>query len=362
MADSRRVTPPDRTAVGESIVAPAVAMRKGGSDGPAVAVVGCGAWGINHVRVWRDLGVLRVACDLDPARRETVRTRYPGVETSDDVDSVLDRPDIAAVVVATPASTHAALASKALDAGKDVLVEKPMALQAAEGERLVEHARRRERVLMVGHVLEYHPAVRKLWDLVRGGALGRVRYIYSHRLNLGHFRAEESALWNFAPHDIAIMLRILDAMPEELACYGGAYLNHDVADVTLTSLRFPGGVHAHIFVSWLHPFKEQRFVVVGDHQMAVFEDTRPWPEKLLLYPHRVDWPGGRLPVARRAESVPVELAPVEPLREECEHFLHCVRTRDRPLTDGQSGLNVLRVLERSQDSLHLGGAPRELVV
>ncbi len=330
--------------------------------GPAVAVVGCGVWGMNHVRVWHDLGFLRLACDLDPARLEVVRMQYPDVETSVDVDGVLDRPDIDAVVIATPPSTHAALAFKALDAGKDALVEKPMALRAAEGERLVERARRWERVLMVGHVLEYHPAVRRLCDLAHAEALGRVRYIYSHRLNLGRFRAEESALWNFAPHDIAIMLRILGVMPEALACYGGAYLNHGIADVTLTSLRFPHGVHAHIFVSWLHPFKEQRFVVVGERQMAVFDDTRPWVEKLLLYPHQVEWGVGPVPVARKAEGLPVDLEPVEPLRAECEHFVHCVRTRAIPLTDGESGLNVLHVLERSQDSLQLGGAPRELVV
>jgi len=154
------------------------------NTGPAVAVVGCGVWGMNHVRVWHDLGFLRLACDLDPARLEPVRTQYPGVETSVDVDGVLDRPDIDAVVIATPPSTHAALAFKALDAGKDALVEKPMALRAAEGERLVERARRWERVLMVGHVLEYHPAVRRLCDLAHAEALGRVRYIYSHRLNL----------------------------------------------------------------------------------------------------------------------------------------------------------------------------------
>jgi UDP-2-acetamido-3-amino-2,3-dideoxy-glucuronate N-acetyltransferase len=326
----------------------------------SLAVVGCGVWGMNHLRVWQDLGCLRVVCDMDPARLEAVRSRYSGVEICSHAHAVLGRPDVAAVVIATPAPTHAALALQALEAGKDVLIEKPMALTPAEGERLVETARRLNRVLMVGHVLEYHPAVRTLQELIGEGALGRIQYIYSNRLNLGRIRTEENALWSFAPHDAAITLRLLGAMPEEVSCHDGTYLNHGVADVTLTSLRFPGNVRAHIFVSWLHPFKEHRFIVVGDRQMAVFDDTRPWPEKLMLYPHRVDWLGGQLPVAHKAEAVPVPLKEVEPLWEECEHFLHCVVTRQQPLTNGESGLQVLRTLEAAQRSLERGSQPVRL--
>lgn len=332
-------------------------MRKGH---PNIAVVGCGVWGMNHLRVWRDLGCLRVVCDMDSARLEAVRSRYSGVEICSDARAVLGRPDVVAVVIATPAPTHAALVLQSLEAGKDVLVEKPMALTPAEGERLVEAARRLNRVFMVGHVLEYHPAVRALQELIREGALGRVQYIYSNRLNLGRIRTEENALWSFAPHDAAITLRLLGTMPEEVSCHDGTYLNHGVADVTLTSLRFPGNVRAHIFVSWLHPFKEHRFVVVGDRQMAVFDDTHPWSEKLMLYPHRVDWLGGQVPVAYKAEAVPVTLKEVEPLGEECEHFLHCVLTRQQPLTDGESGLQVLRILEAAQRSLDQGSRPVRL--
>jgi len=257
-------------------------------------------------------------------------------------------------VVATPAPTHLSVALQALEAGKDVLVEKPMAVTVAEGEQLLAAAQRLNRILMVGHVLEYHPAVQRLRELVNDGALGRIQYIYSHRLNLGRIRTEENVLWSFAPHDMALLLRLLGTMPEAITCHGEAYLNHEIADVTLTTLQFPKKVRAHIFVSWLHPFKEQRFVVVGDRQMAVFDDTCPWAEKLVLYPHRIDWVAGQMPIARSAEGVPVPLVEKEPLREECQHFLDCVVSRKQPLTDGEHGLNVLRLLDAAQRSLEQG--------
>jgi UDP-2-acetamido-3-amino-2,3-dideoxy-glucuronate N-acetyltransferase len=260
-----------------------------------------------------------------------------------------------AIVIATPSPTHAPLALQALAGGKDVLVEKPMALTVTEGEQLVDTARRWSRVLMVGHVLEYHPAIRRLQSLMSEGALGRVRYLYSNRLNLGRIRTEENVLWSFAPHDVAILLRLLGAMPQELNCHGGIYLRDGIPDVTLTNLRFASGVQAHIFVSWLHPFKEHRLVVVGDRHMAVFDDTRPWSEKLVLYPYRVDWLGGQGPTAQDDKAISVPLEEVEPLRAECEHFLHCVVTREQPLTHGACGLQVLRILESAQQSLEQGG-------
>jgi len=268
---------------------------------------------------------------------------------------VLSDEGIRAVVIATPAPTHANLALQAMRAGKDVLVEKPMALSVEEGERMVEEAERRGLILMVGHVLEYHPAVRRLRELVREGVLGRLEYIYSNRLNFGRFRREENALWSFAPHDVALILRLVGEMPEEVSAHGGAYLSERVADVTVSNFLFPSGVRAHIFVSWLHPYKEQRLVVIGDEAMAVFEDTLPWPEKLRLYRHKVEWREGRIPVAAKAEAEPIPVEEVEPLRAECEHFLQCVAERRKPLTDGESGLKVLRVLEACQESLDRGG-------
>ncbi|MFH2010981.1 MAG: Gfo/Idh/MocA family oxidoreductase [bacterium] len=324
----------------------------------SIALVGCGGWGKNHLRNWAALGVLRQVCDASAEQREFARSQVPGMDTTADFEDVLANPEVRGVVIATPAATHAELALRALDAGKDVFVEKPMALTSAEGRRVVERAEERRRILMVGHVLVYHAAVRALIGLVKDGSLGRIRYIYSNRLNLGKIRTEENSLWSFAPHDVALMLDLLGgAVPQNISCTGGTYLSQGVADVTLTTLTFPGGVRSHIFVSWLHPFKEQRFVVVCDQQMAVFDDTRPWTEKLALYPHRVDWLEGQMPVAHRAEANFVELEANEPLRAECEHFLHCMDRRETPLSDGHSALRVLQVLEAAQQSLDSGGAP-----
>lgn len=320
-----------------------------------VAIIGCGRWGLNHVRIWASLGCLKAVCDSDPRRLQEVRERFSHVDIYSSPEAVLERDDISGVVIATPAPTHASLTLQALQAGKDVLVEKPMALTLDEGRQMVHLAQSLGCILMVGHVLEYHPAVQRLRQLVAEGVLGRVQYIYSHRLNLGRIRTEENVLWSFAPHDIALILRLLETMPKEVACYGEAYLNDRVADVTLTILQFANHVQAHIFVSWLHPFKEHRFVVVGDRQMAVFDDTRPWPEKLALYPHRIDWIGGQIPIAQTAEKVPVPLEEKEPLLAECEHFLECIQTRQSPLTDGQSGLRVLQILEAAQQSLQKNG-------
>jgi UDP-2-acetamido-3-amino-2,3-dideoxy-glucuronate N-acetyltransferase len=323
----------------------------------SVAVVGAGAWGVNHTRVLDELGVLTAICDLDPLRLAALDVRHPGVRTTSSLRDILDDPGIGGVVLATPAPTHAALAAELLDAGKDVLVEKPMALTVQEAEHLRDHATRSGRILAVGHVLEFHPAVTRLRDLVASGHLGRIRYLYSNRLNFGTIRTEENVLWSFAPHDVAIMLRLLGREPESVACHGASYLNRGVADTTLTSIAFPGDVRAHIYVSWLHPFKEQRFVVVGERRMVVFDDTAPWPEKLVSYEHAVDWEEGRVPVARKVagEAIPIEEA--EPLRLQAEAFLHSMATGETPLVDAASGIAVLRVLNAAQRSLESGGAP-----
>ncbi|MGQ9876704.1 MAG: Gfo/Idh/MocA family oxidoreductase, partial [Chloroflexus sp.] len=296
-------------------------------------------------------------CDINHQALNEAQKQYPDVMISDDPRQVFKTRELNAVFIATPAATHYELALQALKSGKDTFVEKPLALKVVEGEELVREAQSRGLILMVGHVLEYHPAIRKLKELIDKGELGKVRYIYSNRLNFGIIRTEENVLWSFAPHDIAVMIRLLGAMPGEVACVGGAYLNHEVSDVTLTSLTFPGGIKAHIFVNWLHPFKEQRFVVTGDHKMAVFDDTQPWSSKLVLYPHQVDWIGGTVPVAHKAEGITVPLEEAEPLRLECEHFLKCVEKREQPLTDGESALRVLKILEDAEKSLKEGGRP-----
>jgi UDP-2-acetamido-3-amino-2,3-dideoxy-glucuronate N-acetyltransferase len=234
-------------------------------------------------------------------------------------------------------------------AGKDVFVEKPLSLSIAEAEKLNDLAADQHRILMVGHLLWYHPAVVKLKKLVEDGDLGRIEYIYSNRLNLGKIRREENILWSFAPHDISVILGLVGEMPDAINAQGGNYLHDQIADVTVSLLSFPSGVKAHIFVSWLHPFKEQKLIVVGDGQMAVFDDLET-ENKLVLYPHAITWKN-HLPIPAKAKAVPVPVKSVEPLREECLHFLQCIETRQPPRTDGNEGLKVLTVLQRCQDAL-----------
>jgi UDP-2-acetamido-3-amino-2,3-dideoxy-glucuronate N-acetyltransferase len=323
-----------------------------------VAVVGAGYWGKNLVRNFASLGALAMVCDPSPAACANATQVGSGVLTCANFSEVLANPEIAAVAIAAPAVSHYPLAKEALEAGKDVFVEKPLALKTSEGQELVDLAGKAGRILMVGHILQYHPAVQKLKALIEGGELGKIQYIYSDRLNIGKIRSEENILWSFAPHDISVILSLLGEMPEEINCHGGQYLQSNVADVTLTSFSFASGVTGHIFVSWLHPFKKQMLVVVGDQQMAVFDDVSK-DRKLVLYPHRVDWLE-RLPVARKAEGVLVPLEMCEPLKEECAHFLDCVSSRRRPLTDGAEGLRVLLVLQACQRSLDQKGAPVKL--
>jgi UDP-2-acetamido-3-amino-2,3-dideoxy-glucuronate N-acetyltransferase len=320
-------------------------------------VIGMGYWGRNLVRNFHRLGALRAICDTDSRRCAEASERYPDVPFIPSLRELLDRGGLDGLVLATPASTHYDNARAALDAGLDVFVEKPLALTAAQGLDLVERAKASGRILMIGHILHYHPAIQKLRDMLQAGHLGQVRYIYSNRLNIGKIRTEENILWSFAPHDISVLLGLLDEMPDQVISSGGAWLNQALHDVTMTQLRFPSGVHAHIFVSWLHPFKEQRLVVVGAEKMAVFDDTAE--HKLLLYPHRVEWKN-RIPTAVKAEAEIVPLPADEPLLIECKAFLRAIRTRESPPTDGAEGVRVLRILEACQRSLKNNGAPVSL--
>lgn len=322
---------------------------------PAVALIGCGAWGKNLARNLASLGVLDTLCDTNISVTKALQAQYPTARATSDVRVVLTDEAVQACVIATPAASHFELARQALESGKDVFVEKPLALTVKEGEALVELAASRNHILMVGHLLEYHPAVERLCEIVTRGELGKIQYVYSNRLNLGRIRTAESALWSFAPHDIHVLLRLLGEQPVEVVCQGGSYLSNAVADVTMSIFRFASGVRSHIFVSWLHPYKEQKLIVVGDRKMIVFDDTRDI-DKLVLYPHRVDWIE-RVPVAVKVKGEAMALPEVEPLEAECRHFVECVRTRQKPRTDGINGVNVLRVLEACQRSLELGGGP-----
>ena len=315
---------------------------------PNVAVVGVGYWGKNLVRNFYDLGALGALCDAEESVETNYRRQYADVRFYREFSAVLSDPSVTAVALATPAVTHYEMAQAALAAGKDVLVEKPLAVDVRHGEELVRLAEAKGRILMVGHILRYHPAILKLQELIRDGTLGKINYLYSNRLNIGKIRTEENILWSFAPHDISVMLSLLNEMPTRVSCQGGGWLNHDVVDVTLSHFDFPSGVQAHIFVSWLHPVKEQRLVVVGSEKMAVFDDTAE--DKLVLYPHKVEW-RNRIPTAVKADGENVCLDNSEPLRAECLHFINCVETRTSPVSNGAEGLRVLRVLDACQRAL-----------
>src|SRR5271165_3400621 len=316
-----------------------------------VAVVGVGYWGKNLVRNFYDLGALTVLCDAEESVEANYGHQYAGVRFYREFSAVLSDSSVDAVVLATPAVTHYEMAKEALEAGKDVLVEKPLAVNMEHGEDLVRLADTEGRILMVGHILRYHPAILKLQQLIHDGALGKISYLYSNRLNIGKIRTEENILWSFAPHDISVMLALLNEMPTRVTCKGGSCLNRDVFDVTLSHFDFSSGVQAHIFVSWLHPVKEQRLVVVGSEKMAVFDDTSE--HKLVLYSHKVEW-RNRQPTAVKANGEFVDLEEVEPLRAECKHFLDCVASRNSPVSDGAEGLRVLRVLDACQRALLRG--------
>lgn len=321
----------------------------------SIAVLGCGYWGQNLVRNFEQLGALAMVCDPSEAGRTRAKELSPTATIVDRFDAVFKDPSISGVVIATPAETHSQLATEAIKNGKDVFVEKPLALNYKEGLGMAAVAHAHKRILMVGHLLEYHPAILKLREMISRGDLGKVNYIYSNRVNFGKVRVEENALWSFAPHDIAVILRLVGELPIEVTCVGGSYLTPNLADVTVSCLHFASGRRAHIFVSWLNPFKEQKLVIFGDKQMAVFNDGIP-DKKLALYDQHVEF-DNRRPILQKGETKFVDLPAEEPLRRECQHFLDCIESRQAPLTDAQSGVNVLKVLQACQISLQLNGRP-----
>lgn len=323
-------------------------------NSPTVAVIGTGYWGKNLVRNYHQIGALGLICDNNQSTLAIFKEQYPDVDVCLAVNDVLSRDDIPGVIVATPAETHFTIVREALLAGKHAYVEKPLVLEEPEGEELIRLAEEKGLILMVGHLLHYHSAFVTLKEMVSKGELGRINYIYSNRLNLGKIRREENILWSFAPHDISMILALVGEDPESVYAIGANYLHKKIADVTTTHLEFPSGVKAHIFVSWLHPYKEQNLVVVGDRKMAVFNDTLPWSEKLSLYPHQIKWEDN-IPVPSKAEPENIDIPDMEPLRTECEHFLNCMKEGKTPNTDGIEGLRVLRVLKAAQDSLDRNG-------
>jgi len=313
-----------------------------------VALIGAGYWGKNIARSLASIDQLAAVVDGDTERAAEIAAAN-GSEART-LESVLAEDSIRAVAIATPAATHTDVAVAALRAGKDVFVEKPMALTPEAAQIIVDVAEAEQRILMVGHLLHYHPAFLKLRELVAGGDLGRLQYIYSNRLNFGKIRREEDVLWSFAPHDISMILALAGESPCSISTQGKNALHGEIADVTITNMEFPSGLAAHVFVSWLHPFKEQKLVVVGDRAMAVFDDRQPAERKLALFEAGVEWIDGA-PVASAVEPRYVEFEATEPLVNEMAHFVECVRTRAVPRTDGHEGLRVLNVLSTSTEQL-----------
>lgn len=320
----------------------------------SIAVIGSGYWGKNLVRNFAQLGVLHTICDSNNSLLVQFQDQYPDINTCTAYSELLTNPSIKGIVIATPAETHYALARQAVEAGKHIFVEKPLTLDEDDARELINLATKQGLTLMVGHLLQYHPAFQRLKQMVEAGELGKIDYIYSNRLNLGKIRREENILWSFAPHDISMILSLANEMPSSVIATGGNYLNTAVADVTNTHLEFPSGLRAHIFVSWLHPFKEQKLVVVGDKNMVVFDDTQPWEKKLILYPHRIRWEAN-VPVPNRGEAQPIDVPQCEPLRTECVQFIESIVSGEAPPTDGHEGLRVLRVLNDAQWSLDNDG-------
>ena len=319
-----------------------------------VGVVGLGYWGPNLARNFAALPEAELAwlCDARDDVRARVGATFPHARQTAALDDLLADDALDAVVLATPVPTHAELAVRVLEAGKHCFVEKPLAQSVADAQRAVDAAARAGRILMVGHLLQFHPGVARLKALVEGGDLGEIRYIYGNRLNLGKLRADENALWSLGAHDVSVLLHLAGEEPYELSARGEAYMHPPVEDVVFAFMRFPSGLAAHLHLSWLDPHKERRFTVVGATRMATFDDMAV-EGKLTVYDkgfdEKVDTYGEYI---TRSGDIWSPMVPnAEPLRLECEHFLACVREGRTPLSDGESGLRVVRVLERLQADL-----------
>ena len=307
---------------------------------PRIAVLGCGYWGSNHIRTLKSLGVLAAVADSNAARAQGFAAEQDCLALSP--DELFDRDDIDAIVMALPPQFHAEAAIRAVKAGKDVLVEKPIALSVADAERAVAAAKAEHRVFMTGHVLRFHPAFEGLKALIDNGDLGDVRYIHSHRLGLGKFHTENDALWDLAPHDLSMILAITGSFPTEIRGEGAALLDH-LSDFAHLHMRFPGGLRGHLFASRLNPYRERRLTVVGTKAMAVFDDVEPWERKLAVYRHAVWQDSGQWAFTTN-EPTYVPIRDGMPLTRELQHFIDCVETRAEPRTSGEEAISVLRIL------------------
>lgn len=328
-----------------------------------IGLIGCGAWGKNLLRNFSNLPgcVLLSCCDENPKQIERLRPNYPKVKFTQDQKEIIENPNLDAVVISTPPASHFKLSRAAILADKDVFVEKPLVLDVKEGEELVALAEEKKKILMVGHIMEYHAVTLKLKEYINKGELGKVYYLYSTRVNLGKVRDIENALWSFAPHDISMILFLLEKDPISVTATGECYLQKGIEDVAFMTMHFPDGVMAHIHVSWLDPHKDRKLTVVGDKKMAVFDDTES-SEKIWIYDKGVDTKldyntYGEYLSLRFGDILIPKIESTEPLKVECEHFIDCVQNRKTPRSDGEDGLRVLKVLDAAQRSLKMGGTP-----
>lgn len=315
-----------------------------------VACIGAGYWGKNLIRNFSEIGALHTICDGNRELLESYASKYPNINLISNIEEVLADDDIDAVCLATPAETHYSLIKQALLSGKHVYAEKPLCLQEDHAEEVIALAKDKNLTLMVGHLLWYHPMVLEIKRQLGSGELGKLRYVYSNRLNMGLLRSEENVLWSFAPHDISMILGLVGEQPVSVSAHSASFLQANIEDYVVGCMEFQSGVKAHVFVSWLNPFKEQKLVVVGEKSMLVFDDTLPWEKKLARYAHDVGWSQDR-PMAVKAEPEYIELPQSEPLKNECKHFVQCVGQRSVPRTDGSEGLRVLSVLNKLQQAI-----------
>lgn len=329
-----------------------------------IGQIGAGNWGRNLLRNFADLGncKVKICCDQSGKVLENIEQQYNNkIKTTSSFDDLLNDSDIDAIVIATLPDTHAQFAIKALSCGKHVFIEKPLALNIDDAENMIKTAEKNKRLLMIGHLLLYHPAVRKIKDYIDKGQLGDIRYLYSTRVNLGSVREVENALWSLTAHDISVAMYLLGRSPVEVVATGNAYLRENVQDVVFINLSFANNVMVHIHASWLDPHKMRKFTVVGSKKMVVFDDMQS-AEKLRIYDKGYDWQKNAgtydtfLTLREGDISIP-RIDMVEPLKLECQHFVDCIINKKNPFTDGRNGLDVLRVLKAAQESLESNGKP-----
>tara|TARA_B100000401_G_scaffold438443_1_gene387181 strand:+ start:1059 stop:2024 length:966 start_codon:yes stop_codon:yes gene_type:complete len=313
-----------------------------------IAVVGCGHWGKNLVRNFAELGSLKAICDPEESVAERFAKKFKVSNLS--FNDILIDNSIEGVVLAVPASIHAQLAIEVIKANKHVYVEKPLAMNKSEADKMISLSKQHGVHLMVGHLLQYHPIFQKLKQLVQSNKLGSLSYMYSNRLSFGKVRSEEDVIWSFAPHDMSMLLSLAGKEPKSIITQSSKVLQKEIADTAIIHMAFDSKLKAHIHVSWIHPYKEHKLVICGDKAMAVFDDTKSWNEKLAIYEHKINFIGGD-PSLTKADPKYIIVEQSEPLKNECQHFIDVVEGNSKPLTDGMEGLKVLNMLTSASDSI-----------